>query len=81
MGIPVIANDIGDVAGQVTHSDVGCIVDTAHPHCAENVRREWPKLLEKDPKSIRKVAEHTFSLARGVVAYKEIYRFWNGKQR
>ncbi|MFL5772473.1 MAG: glycosyltransferase, partial [Flavisolibacter sp.] len=75
MGIPVICNSgVGDVKQIVENADAGYVIDNFEKEDFEKAIMAIPRLMEKDPSSIRNAIENIYSLDKGIQSYLSAYR-------
>jgi glycosyltransferase involved in cell wall biosynthesis len=75
MGIPVICNSgVGDVKQIVENADAGYVIDNFEKEDFEKAIMAIPRLMEKNPSSIRNAIENIYSLDKGIQSYLSAYR-------
>lgn len=73
MGIPIIANNIGDSGLFVQQNNVGYMVQDVTEPQLRSALNNIEKILTLDPADIRNKAMEEYSLAKGVWLYKNVY--------
>ena len=73
MGIPIIANDIGDSGKFVEASGTGKMIKTINLKEIKNVVLDIDDIANIDPIYIRKKALETYSLTNGTLQYAQVY--------
>lgn len=73
MGIPLIANGIGDTSVLLHENKVGALVENFEKRYYQNAIDEIDNLTTIPPAQIRKVAIEKFSLKNGIEAYSNVY--------
>ncbi len=74
MGIPLIANGIGDTSVLLRENKVGALVENFDKRYYQNAVDEIDNLANIPPEQIRKVAAEKFSLKNGIEDYSNVYR-------
>ena len=75
MGIPVITNSgIGDSDAMLLNSGAGLIINNFSIENYNSVIKEIDVILKTDKTKIRALAEHYFSLEKGVEKYNVVYK-------
>jgi glycosyltransferase involved in cell wall biosynthesis len=74
MGIPIIANNIGDASLILNDNNVGSILNDFEKVTMMNVALKLKDISHYEPKNIRAVALKNFSLDDGILKYYEVYK-------
>ena len=74
MGIPIIANNIGDSGMFIQENNLGIMLNNITEEEINNALRNINRIKNIDPVLIREKALEEYSLARGVALYKGAYR-------
>jgi glycosyltransferase involved in cell wall biosynthesis len=74
MGIPIIANDIGDARKLLSDNNVGLLVDEFSITSYKNIVTEISTIEKFAPALIRKVAIKNYSLQDGIESYAKLYQ-------
>lgn len=73
MGLPIIANDIGDHQFLAQKYNFGKILEKLESSAMQEAIGDLPSILQLSPLSLRNIAEEYFDLQKGVDLYKNVY--------
>ena len=74
MGIPIIANDIGDSGNFIEEHHTGIMVRDLSEKEMKNAITKIDSIIKLDPVKIRKQAISEYSLEKGINLYSEVYQ-------
>ncbi len=76
-GLPVIANDIGDVGRIIEKYDCGIVVKEFEDKEYAQIISDFDKIIEKGGEKAKFAAAEVFSMEKAVKKYDEVYAFLN----
>lgn len=74
MGIPIVANNIGDSGLFMKQHNTGILIETITEEAIQKAVSEIKELMLTDPSYIRTVAIKEYSIDKGVESYVDVYK-------